>query len=66
MAAYDGLPDTVCGVGLGDSSQRLGFDPLSEVVDRNEGLFVLSRRFWKLVDDVHAPFCKGTWYDDAI
>ena len=65
MAAYDGLPDEVCGVGLGDSSQRLGFDPLSEVVDSDDGVFVLSRSFRKLTDDVHTPFCKGTWYDDA-
>ena len=65
MAAYYGLPDEVCGVGLGDSGQRLSFDPLSEVVDSDDGVFVLSQRFRKLADDVYAPFRKGTWCDDA-
>ena len=65
MAAYYGLPDEVCSVGLGDPSQRLGFDPLSEVVDSNDGVFVLSRSFGKLADNVYALFRKGAWDDDA-
>ena len=65
MAAYDGLLDEVRSAGLGDSGLRLCFDPLSEVVDSDDGIFVLSRSFGKLADYVFAPFRKGTWNDDA-
>ena len=66
MAAYYGLPDEVCSVGLSDPGQRLGFDPLGEVVDSDDGVFVLPRRFGKLTDNVYAPFCEGAWNNDAI
>ena len=59
VAAYYGLPDEVCSVGLGDPGQRLGFDPLSEVVDSDDGVLVLPRGFGKLADNVYAPFCEG-------
>ena len=65
MAAYYGIPDEVCSVDLGDPGQRLGFDPLSEVVDSDDGVFVLSLSFGKLADNVYAPFHKAAWNDDA-
>ena len=65
VAAYYGLPDEVCSVGLGDPGQRLSFDPLSEVVNSDDGVFVLPQGFGKLADNVYTPFCEGTWNNDA-
>ena len=66
MAVYYGLPDEVRSVSLGDFGQRLGFDPLSEVVDSDDGVFVFPWSFGKLADNVYAPFCEGAWNNDVI
>ena len=55
----------VCLIGLGDLCKRLGFHPFVEVVDGDDGVFVLSWRSWELANDVHAPFGEGSWNDVA-
>ena len=62
MSAYDVLPDEVRRVSLGNLGMWLRLNPLSEVVD---GEFILPRGSWELADDVHTPFSKGSWNEDA-
>ena len=65
VPAYDVLPDEVRRVCFSYSGKRLGLYPLSEVVNGDNGIFVLPWRSRKLANDVHAPFSKGTWDNDA-
>ena len=61
----DVLQDEVCRICFSDFGKWLGFHPFGEVVDGDDGVFVLSWRSRELANDVHAPFGKGSWDDDA-
>ena len=65
MAAYDVFPDEIRRICLGNFGKWFRLDPLSEVVDGDDGEFILPRGFRELADDVHAPLSKGSWNDDA-